>query len=225
MSKVARRMSNLPRLALVCLFALAPVSGQVGKQPEKARKPVAEVKPVPPPKTKTPAEKVAGVLQEFIVQADLRQQGKNPAEKEVRLSEADLNAYMQEAVKTKARYGLTSIYIKLIGPNYIGATTTIDFGKVEVDDQSLAVRMIRSMLSGEKMIYVEGSVTSGEGKGQFKLEKAYLGSVWLPVYFIEKVINYLGQRQNPPIDTSEPVPLPYGLKKVEVAPGSILLRG
>jgi hypothetical protein len=212
-------------MLLAMALACPPTFGQAAKSSGKAKKSSTEAIPAPPPKPQTPAEKVSSVLQEFVLQADQRTQGKTPPEKRVQLSETELNAYVQEAIKAKARYGLTSASIKLIGPNLLGATATIDFGKVKVEDESLAVRMVRSMLSGEKQIYVEGSIVSGDGKGQFKVDKAYVGSVRLPVYFIDKVINFLGRRQNPPIDTSAPVPLPYGLKGIEVTAGAILLRG
>ncbi len=213
-------------LSLILSLGIPAVYPQKKKAPEKGKKPpVTVVKVAPPPKPKTPAERVADTLQEFIVQADLRSRGKNPPEKVVRFSESDVNAYMQQAIQSKSRYGIKSVYVKLLGTNYMAATTTIDFDKVKVDDQSLAVRMVRALLSGEKQIYVEGSLNSADGKGQFTLQKAYFGSVRLPVYFIDKVINYLGRRQNPPVDTSKPAALPYGLRKVEVSRGSITLRG
>lgn len=214
------------------LFLALSLSVSIGisqkkKAPEKTKKaPAAVAKPVPPPpKPKTPAEKVADILQEFVVQTDLRSHGKHPPEKVVRLTEGDVNAYMQQAIKNKTRYGVKSVYIKLIGTNYLAATTTIDFDKAKVEDQSFAVRMVRALLSGERQIYLEGTVNTKDGKGQFTLQKAYFGSIRLPVYFIDKIINYLGRRQNPPVDTSKPAPLPYGLKSVDITTGSIVLHG
>ena len=187
----------------------------------------ASLPPKPPetPRPKPPAERVADVLLEFIARANERSAGKTPLEKTVRLSEGDLNAYLQQAVQRKPRFGLTSVYIKLISPGYVGTTATIDFDQVQVDDSSLAVRMVRSVLSGRQQIYLEGSVSGKDGLGQFKLEKAYFGSIRLPVYFIEKVISFLGQRQNPPVDPEKPIPLPFGIRKVDVAAGSVELRG
>ncbi|MBI4456104.1 MAG: hypothetical protein HY644_09420 [Acidobacteria bacterium] len=213
-------------VGFVMSVAFVGLFSQQKKAPARAKRaPVGGVKAEAPVKPKTTAERISDILQEFVVQADLRNHGKNPPQKVVRLSEEDVNAYMRQAIKTKSRYGVTSVYVKLIGPDYVGATTTIDFAKVQVEDQSLAVRMVRSLLSGEKQIYVEGSIACKDGKGQFKLEKAYFASVRLPVYFIDKVIHYLGRRQNPPVDTSQPAALPYGLKRVEISAGSILLVG
>ena len=211
--------------AMLLLLVLGAAFSQGKKTPPRAGEPPTLPSAAPaqePPEA--PEERVSGVLQEFIVQADLHNRGENPPEKVVRLSETELNAYMQHAVIRKTRFGIQSVYIKLMGGNRLGTTTTIDFDKVAVEDESLAIRMVRSLLSGRKQIYVEGVVTTDKGMGQFSLEKAYFGSVRLPVYFIEKVINFLGHRQNPPVDTSKPVPLPYGLKKLEVYDGSIVLR-
>lgn len=171
------------------------------------------------------AAKVSEVLQEFQAQFDLRNQGKKPPEKAVRLTDSEVNAYLQREVQSQSHLGLKSVAVKFVGPNYVSATTSIDFDKVKIDDSSFAVRSISSLLTGEKQITVEGIVTSADGMGQFKLEKAYIGSLKLPVYFIEKLINFMGPRQNPPVDISKPAPLPYGLKKVEISTGSILLRG
>lgn len=223
------RLRNLAGLFLILSLCYSTAFSQKRKVPAPpSRKPPAAVPkpaPAPPPVPKTPAEKVSFILQDYITQADVRMKGKNPPEKTIRLGEGDVNAYIQQAVKTKSRFGVNAVYVKFIGANYLGATTRIDFNKVKVEDQSLPVRMVRSVLSGERQIYVEGFVNTLNGKGQFRLEKAYFGSLRLPVYFIEKVIHFLGSRQNPPIDTSKPVPLPYGLKKIEVLAGAVVLRG
>ncbi|MBI2822793.1 MAG: hypothetical protein HYX74_11280 [Acidobacteria bacterium] len=213
-------------ILLGLLLASTAVFPQGKKAPSKTKKPpAASAQAASPEKPKTPAGKVSGILQEFLVQAELRQNGKNPPEKVVRLSESEVNAYLQQAIEKKSRYGVTAVQIKLLGRDYVGLTTMIDFDKVQVDDPSLAVRMVRSLLSGEQRVYVEGVLSSSNGEGEFKLEKAYFGSVRLPVYFIEKVIHFLGQRQNPPVDTSKPAQLPYGLRKVEISAGSVVLRG
>ncbi|HEY2933703.1 MAG TPA: hypothetical protein VGK99_18355 [Acidobacteriota bacterium] len=220
------RYRDLVWLFLILALSVSTASSQKRKAPLPAPKKPALAAPKPvPPVPRTPAERVSFILQDYITQADSRIRGKNPPERMIRLGEGDINAYVQQAVKAKSRFGVNSVYIKFIGPNYLGATTRIDFNKVKVEDQSLAVRMVRSVLSGEKQIYVEGFVNTNNGKGLFRLEKAYFGNLRLPVYFIEKVINYLGSRQNPPIDTSKPVPLPYGLKKIEVLAGAVVLRG
>ena len=47
----------------------------------------------------------------------------------------------------------------------------------------------------------------------FEVEKAYFGSVPLPAFFVQKMIEVVATRQPEHYDTSKPVPLPFGLRK------------
>jgi len=180
--------------------------------------------PAPAP---APAAKVYQTLEEFLTQFELRSAGKNPPEKVVRLTESEVNAYLKEEVRIKAeKYPpLKSLAVKFISPDYIGIRSMIDFQKVKGLDSNMALRSMQSMLSGVREIYVEGTLTSADRMYQFKLEKAYLGGLRLPVTIIEYLVKHFAAKQDPSFDLSKPALLPYGLQNADIQAGSITLRG
>jgi hypothetical protein len=209
---------------VVCLMA-AGASPQNKKPASAAPKAAPAVKA--PASPLPAAEKVRLVLQDYLEQWERRNAGKNPPEKVVRLTEGEVNAYLKEEVRAKSpKYpGLQAIVVKFISLDYVGVTTTIDFSKVRQLDSNIALRSVRYLLTGSQQIYVEGSVSSANRMGQFKLEKAYLGNVRLPVTLIEFLIKHFAPPQDPPIELGKPAVLPYGLKRIAIEPGSVTLRG
>jgi hypothetical protein len=173
------------------------------------------------------AAKVSRILQEFVEHFELRSAVKDTPDKVVRLTEAEVNAYLQEEVRIKAeKYPeLKSLTVKFIGPNYIGVTAAIDFQKVKQLDSNAGLRSIRALLTGIQEIYVEGTLSSADRMAQFKLEKAYLGRLRLPVTMIEFLVEQIAAKPGQSTELSKPFTLPYGLKKVDIQSGSITLRG
>jgi len=153
--------------------------------------------------------------------------GQDPPEKVVRLTESEVNAYLKEEVRIKAeKYpALKSLAVQFIRPGYIGVRSTIDFQKVKGLDSNMALRSMQSMLSGVREIYVEGTLTSADRMYQFKLEKAYLGGLRLPITIIEYLVKHFAAKQDPSFDLSKPALLPYGLQNADIQAGSITLRG
>jgi hypothetical protein len=210
---------------LVCFALVTGVYSQTKQATPAASKPTPPLHPAPT--IPAPAAKVYKVLQEFLDQLELRSAAKNPPDKVVRLTEAEVNAYLKEEVRIKAeKYpGLQSLSAKFISSNYIGVTASIDFKKVKQLDSNFALRSMQTLLNGVQQIYAEGTLTSADRTGQFQLEKAYLGSIRIPVTLIEFLIKNFAKPQDQPVELSRPFLLPYGLKKADIQAGSITLHG
>ena len=48
----------------------------------------------------------------------------------------------------------------------------------------------------------------------FSVEKAYYGSLPLPAFFVQKMIQVVAARQPEKYDTSKPMRIPFGLRRV-----------
>jgi hypothetical protein len=213
---------------LMCCLLVTGVYPQMNPAAPPASKPVHPSKNTSmSAPTPAPAAKVYQTLEEFRTQFELRSAGKNPPEKVVRLTESEVNAYLKEEVRIKAdKYpALKSLAVVFISPDYLGIKSTIDFQKVKGLDSNLALRSMQSMLSGVKEIYVEGTLTSADRLFQFKLEKAYLGGLRLPVTLIEYLVKHFAAPQDPSFELSKPALLPFGLQKADIQAGNITLRG
>ena len=131
-----------------------------------------------------------------------------------RLTEAEVNEYADYALKSTPRPGLQSVTIKLFPNNYYSTFTVIDFDAVERFKPGTIPALLRPVLSGRKSIWVDCRVQAQNGVATFTIEKAYFGSIRLPAFFVQKMIEVLAARQPEHYDTSKPVPLPFGLRNV-----------
>jgi hypothetical protein len=74
--------------------------------------------------------------------------------------------------------------------------------------------LLKPVLSGKQSIWVDYRLQSSAGMVTFEVEKAYFGSIRLPAFFVQKMIEVVAARQPEHFDTSKAVPLPFGLSKV-----------
>ena len=143
-----------------------------------------------------------------------KQGGKKVDHVSFRLTEAEVNEYAEHALRTKPRPGLQSLTIKLFPNNYYSTFTVIDFDAVEKWKPGTIPMLLKPVLSGRKSIWVDYRVPAQHGFATFSVEKAYFGSIRLPAIFVQKMIEVIAARQPEHYDTSKPVPLPMGLRKV-----------
>jgi len=131
-----------------------------------------------------------------------------------RLTEVEVNEYAEHALRTTPRPGLQSVTIKLFPNNYYSTYTVIDFDAVERWKPGTIPVLLKPVLTGKRSIWVDYRVQAQNGLATFSVEKVYFGSIRLPAIFVEKMIHVVAARQPEHYDTSKPVPLPFGLRKV-----------
>jgi len=173
-------------------------------------------------------QKVQRVIADLLQRHEGKQLTRDPrllAEKSWSLYQPELNAYLNHSIRSKKRFGVKSVQVALRERDYVVATVVVDFNQVKIQDDSLFFKTAKSMFSGEQSMTVEGYVrTNSAGKGSFVLEKAYFGSLRIPAFLVNKVIQMVGQRQAPPIDPAQPTALPYGIQKIEIYNGMLKVK-
>ena len=90
----------------------------------------------------------------------------------------------------------------------------VDFDAVEKWKPGTIPRVLRPILSGKKSVWVDYRFQAANSTVTFSVEKAYYGSVRLPAFFVQKMIQIVAARQPEKYDTSKPLPLPFGLVRV-----------
>ena len=131
-----------------------------------------------------------------------------------RLSEAEINEYLQYSLKTTPRPGMQSVNIKIFPKNYVSTFMVVDFDALEQWKPGTIPKLLRPMLSGKKSVWIDYRFQANEGKGAITVEKAYYEDVRVPALVVEKMIEILAARQPEHYDTSKPLPLPFGLRQV-----------
>jgi len=158
--------------------------------------------------------KVLDLFQKLQAAEQQKTQGRPVDHVSFRLTEAEVNEYAVYALRTNPRPGLQSVTVKIFPNNYYSTYTVIDFDAVERWKPGTIPALLKPVLSGKKSIWVDYRVQAQNGVVTFSVEKAYFGSIRLPAFFVQKMIQVVAARQPEHYDTTKPVPLPFGLRKV-----------
>jgi hypothetical protein len=130
------------------------------------------------------------------------------------LSDAEINEYMGFSLGRRPRPGLNSVTVKIFPYNYVSTYTMLDFDAVEKWKPGTVPLLLRPVLKGKRTIWVDYRFRTANGTATFTVEKAYFGSIRLPAFFVEKMIQIVAARQREHYDTTKPLPLPFGLRQV-----------
>jgi hypothetical protein len=158
--------------------------------------------------------KVLDLFQRLQTAEQLKAQRQPFGRVQFRLTEAEVNEYARHALHVTPRPGLESVAVKIFPQNYYSTYTVIDFDAVERWKPGTIPALLQPVLSGKKSIQVDYRVQANAGLVTFEVEKAYFGSMRLPAFFVQKMIEVMAARQPEHYDTTKPVPLPFGLRKV-----------
>jgi len=104
--------------------------------------------------------------------------------------------------------------VKISGNDSIATLAKVDFDAVERWHPGTIPAALRPVLKGKKSIAIDFHIHADNSALTFTVEKARYEDVALPGIFVEKVIEMVAARQPEKYDTTKPVPLPFGLRKI-----------
>ena len=144
----------------------------------------------------------------------LRQAQSTPRHVAFQLSDAEINAYLRYSLQATPRPGIESVTVKAFPHNYVSTFTVVDFDAVERWKPGTIPSVLRPVLKGKKSIWVDYRFQAANAQVTFSVEKAYYQDVRLPAFFVQKIIQMVAERQPEKYDTTRPLPLPFGLRRV-----------
>jgi hypothetical protein len=153
---------------------------------------------------------------DLFQQLQAARQQRPPAKVAFRLNQAEVNDYLRYSLAAIPRPGVRSSTVKFFHGTYVSTFTTVDFDAVERWKPGTIPMLLRPVLKGTKTIWVDVRFQTNNGTATFGVEKAYFQSIRLPTFVVEKVIGIVAARQPEKYDTSKPLPLPFGLKRLWV---------
>lgn len=192
---------DMKRILAILVFLLA----NPGKVPAADSQGAATPPPV--------ATKFLGLFDQLRKAEEHKSQGA-PQHVAFQLTDAEINEYLRYSLKTTPRPGLDSVTLKAFPNNYVSTFTVVDFDAVERWKPGTIPAPLRPVLKGKKSIWVDYRFQTNNTKVTFSVEKAYYQNVWLPAFFVQKMIQIVAARQPEKYDTSKPLPLPFGLRRV-----------
>ena len=126
----------------------------------------------------------------------------------------EINEYMSYALRATPRPGVDSVKVKIFTHNYVSTFALIDFDAVERWKPGTIPAVLRPVLHGKKSVWVDCRFRPADSTVAFSVEKAYYDNIRLPAFVVEKMIQIVAARQPEKYDTSKPIPLPFGLRKL-----------
>ncbi|MFQ5740617.1 MAG: hypothetical protein ACE5JX_16550 [Acidobacteriota bacterium] len=161
----------------------------------------------------------ASRVNQVLVQ--LKEPKKGNSEEVFELTEEDLNAFIIAAIEGKKRLGLRKVVLALKSGGRIESTAVVNMDELELG--GLAVQMFKTLLSGTQTLKQEGRFKVEKGKGIYTVESVSINEISVPTWLASSTLGYLGQRQPPYIDVTEPFDLPYGIQDIRITAGKIAI--
>lgn len=135
------------------------------------------------------------------------------------LSQPEMNAYLQQRA-TWLPAGITNPTVQFVGVNKVATLVTADLDGVRKRGTGGWFDPT-SYLSGKLPVYVTGTLTTGEGRGRFLLERATVDGIPVPKLFIDELfVFYTRSAVNPSgVRLEEPFELPSDIRQIDVTTG------
>lgn len=169
--------------------------------------------------SQTLADTANAKLQAIIAPAKTARGNAKPPGRRTTLSQTELNAYL----KYKATWlptGLTEPSVQFVGANRIATLVTADLDGVR-KRSSGGWFDPTAYLSGRLPVHVTGTLTTGDGRGRFALERATVDGIPVPKLFIDELLAfYTRSTENPQgVRLEEPFELPSEIDRIDVTAG------
>ncbi|MDI9613553.1 MAG: hypothetical protein QM330_11005 [Acidobacteriota bacterium] len=138
-------------------------------------------------------------------------------------TEEEINSYLQLVLKPRYHPSLRTLEVTL-KKNRLRARALIDFDRLRDSSAGVFRNLLAFMFSGAHTLDAEGKLLTGNGRGRFELEEARFDGRTLPNNMVNEIIAAVGMLQNPPFNPTKPSRLPYGIERVEIGPGELVVH-
>jgi hypothetical protein len=202
----------------LCGNSQAPVPVPAPAPPQSER--TNAVRKPDPPAPVASGEFTPGVtmVQELLASLGKYDQEGRPAKQKVsfEIPERALNEYVAYTLRTRPRPGITALSVALQSGNQVSATVEIDFDAVQKWNPDILPEMLRPLLHGKRTIQTDAKFDAKDGFCTLSLTKDAMGPEGKAIVnkVMSAVLQSLGSQQPEAYDTSKPIPLPFGLKRV-----------
>jgi hypothetical protein len=167
-----------------------------------------------------PGVKTAGVNQVLQVLDWLSRydrDGRNPANRiNFRLPESVVNEYLAYALRVNPRPGLSSVTVKLLANNEISSEVWVDFDAITSWNSKILSAPLHLLLNGKKAVRVDAQLDGRNGVLNYTLKTAFgpTGDS-IAKKVMDSVVQVIGMHQPESYRIGQqPIPLPYGLKRL-----------
>ena len=172
----------------------------------------------------TPASALGAQLQQKIDDI-LRHAGDtSPAAHRTTLLEPEINAYLQFQGAALLPEGLTDPTISIGDARAVTVKAVIDLDAIR-DQRARNWLDPLQYLGGQMPITARGTVSLANGAAQIAVEQITISGVLMPVAVLQELVGYYTRTPDQPQGTrlDQPIPLPYRISELRLAPGEAVV--
>lgn len=199
---------SVATLALAFAASTAPHTGSPAAEAEKQ-----------PGTSKDAAASCARKVEQL---EDFSRRPGNRGSRTTRVSELEVNSYLAYELSPEYHPCLKSLVFRL-EPARLQAIAIVDFDKLGLSSKNSVTKIIAALLTGAHTLALTGKLVADAGKAQFQLERALFDNTGLPNLLVEEIVSAIGRKQKPPFDPMQPSQMPFGIQKVDVGQGYIVV--
>ena len=136
----------------------------------------------------------------------------------------EMNAYLKYRAQSWLPTGVTDPSVQFVGANKVATLVTADLDGVR-KKSSGGWFDPTAYLSGKLPVHVTGTLTTGDGKGNFALDTATVDGIPVPRLFIHELLAFYTRSEANPngVRLEEPFELPSEIDRIDVAAGQAIV--
>ncbi len=139
-----------------------------------------------------------------------------------RFTQDEVNSYLALDLSAKYNPCLRSLTL-VFEETRLQGEAVIDFDRLGMTASRMLARLVAVMFHGTHKLSARGKLVSQGGKANFQLEESRFDGTSLPRSLVEEIITAVGKKQKPPFDPMQPSQMPYGIDRVELHAGYIIV--
>lgn len=140
----------------------------------------------------------------------------------IRLTETELNSFAHYYMEPEFPPGFSKLQLKL-QPGRPHGTAEVDLDKLKATLKTPPNPVMAYFLQGQHTLGVAGTLSAANGICQFHLEAVTLDDLALPEPVVDFLIEHYLKSRYPDVATDRPFALGFGIDKLNVESGSVLL--
>ncbi len=140
------------------------------------------------------------------------------------LLEPEINAYLRFQGAAQLPEGLSDPTIRIADDGRVMVDAVIDLDTIR-EQQTRTWFDPLQYLGGRMPVAASGTVSAANGAAQIQIERITISGVPMPVQVLQELVGYYTRTPDNPGGTQldQPIPLPYGISELRLAPGEAVV--
>jgi hypothetical protein len=146
---------------------------------------------------------------------------KGTAARSTQLTDGEVNSYLKYLAGPQVPVGIVDPTLHAAGSGRVTGRAIVDLDAVRMQKKRAWTDPL-GYLMGKLPVTAEGTLTTKDGVGQFKLESAEISGVTMPKSLLQELLSYYSRTPENPagINMDEPFTLPAAIREIRVGQGS-----